>query len=82
VDADSDRLLEMFKDLHQHPELGFTEVRTAGIVAQELKALGYEVKEGIGKTGVVGILRNGSGPVVMYRCDLDGLPVRELTGLY
>jgi hippurate hydrolase len=81
IDADNARLLEIFKDLHQHPELGFTETRSAGIVAKELRALGFEVKEGIGKTGVVGILRNGDGPKVMYRCDLDGLPVRELTGV-
>jgi metal-dependent amidase/aminoacylase/carboxypeptidase family protein len=65
VDADGGRLQEIFKDIHQNPELGFMETRTASIVAKELKALGYEVKTGIGKTGVVGILRNGPGPVVM-----------------
>jgi hippurate hydrolase len=61
--ADSLRLVEIFKDLHQNPELGFMEVRTSGIVAKELKALGYEVITGIGKTGVVGILKNGDGPL-------------------
>jgi hippurate hydrolase len=52
IDADKDRFIEIFKDIHQNPELGFTEVRTSEIVAKELKALGYEVKTGIGKTGV------------------------------
>lgn len=81
VDGDSGRLQGIFKDLHQNPELGFMEKRTAGIVAKELKALGYEVKTGIGKTGVVGILRNGPGPVVMYRADMDANAVQEATGL-
>jgi amidohydrolase len=69
------------KDLHQNPELGFMESRTAGIVAKELQALGYEVKTGIGKTGVVGILRNGAGRVVMFRADMDANAVQEATGL-
>lgn len=81
VDADTKHLTDVFKDLHQHPELGFMETRTAGIVAKELKSLGYEVKTGIGKTGVVGILRNGSGPVVMFRADMDANAVEEATGL-
>ena len=79
--ADSLRMVEMYKDLHQNPELGFMEVRTAGIVAKELKALGYEVMTGIAKTGVVGILKNGDGPVVMYRADMDCSSVKEITGL-
>ena len=79
--ADSLRLVEIFKDIHQNPELGFMEVRTSGIVAKELKSLGYEVITGIGKTGVVGILKNGVGPVVMYRADMDCIPVKEVTGL-
>ncbi len=81
IDQDSDRLINLFKDIHQNPELAFMETRTAAIVAKELKALGYEVKTGIGKTGVVGILRNGDGPTVMYRADMDALPVKETTGL-
>jgi amidohydrolase len=81
VAADSSRLLEIFKDIHQNPELGFMEVRTAGIIAKELKALGYEVLTGIGKTGVVGILKNGTGPTVMYRADMDCNSVKEITGL-
>jgi len=79
--ADSLRLVEIFKDIHRNPELGFMETRTSGIVAKELKALGYETITGIGKTGVVGILKNGDGPVVMYRADMDCNPVKEITGL-
>lgn len=79
--ADSANMVEMYKDLHQNPELGFMEVRTSAIIAKELKALGYEVIAGIGKTGVVGILKNGSGPVVMYRADMDCNSVKEITGL-
>ena len=79
--ADSGRLVTIFKDLHQHPELAFQEVRTAGIVAQALQTLGYQVITGIAKTGVVGILKNGSGPTVMFRADMDCNPVKEITGL-
>lgn len=79
--ADSARLVEIFKDIHQNPELGFMEVRTSGIIARELKALGYQVITGIGKTGVIGILKNGDGPIVMYRADMDCNSVKELTGL-
>ena len=79
--ADSARLVTMFKDLHAHPELGFMEVRTADIVTAELKLLGYQVYSGIGKTGVVGILKNGDGPTVMFRADMDALPVKETTAL-
>ncbi|MGX9351164.1 amidohydrolase [Shimia sp. W99] len=81
VDADADRLKAIFKDIHQNPELGFMETRTAGIVASELATLGYEVKTGIGGTGVVGILRNGPGPVVMWRADMDANAIQEQTGL-
>ena len=56
VDADAKDVQEIYKDIHEHAELGFMETRTAGIVAKELRALGFEVKTGIGKTGVVGIL--------------------------
>lgn len=81
VNQDQARLTEIFKDIHQNPELGFMETRTAEIVAKELRKLGYEVKTGIGKTGVVGILRNGSGPTVMFRADMDANAVQEATGL-
>ncbi|HET9279508.1 MAG TPA: amidohydrolase [Flavitalea sp.] len=79
--ADSSRLVEIFKDLHQNPELGFQEVRTSGIIAKELKGLGYDLITGIAKTGLVGILKNGEGPVVMYRADMDCNSVKETTGL-
>ncbi len=81
VAKDSLHMIEVFKDLHANPELGFMETRTAAIVAKELKSLGFEVKEGIGVTGVAGILRNGPGPVVMYRADMDCNSVKEMTGL-
>jgi amidohydrolase len=71
----------LYTDLHQHPELSFQETRTAGIAAGHLRDLGLEVHEGIGVTGVVGILRNGEGPVVWARADMDALPVGEETGL-
>jgi amidohydrolase len=79
--ADSARLMDVYKDLHQNPELGFQEVRTSGIIAKELGTLGYSVVSGIAKTGVAGILRNGEGPVVMYRADMDCNAVEERTGL-
>src|SRR4029078_8683037 len=73
--------MELFKHLHANPELGFQEVKTAALVANEFKKLGYETHAGIGQTGGVGILRNGRGPVVMFRSDMDALPVLEETGL-
>lgn len=79
--ADSARLTAIFQDLHQYPELGFMEVRSSGIIAKQLNELGYEVITGIGKTGVAGIYRNGPGPVVMYRADMDCNAVKETTGL-
>jgi amidohydrolase len=74
-------LSELYRDLHRHPELSMQEHRTAGIVAQHLRDAGYEVTEGVGHTGVVGVLRNGVGPIVMLRGDMDALPVKEQTGL-
>jgi hypothetical protein len=71
----------LYKDVHSHPELSLQETRTAGIAAERLRAAGYEVAPGIGKSGVVGVLRNGSGPTVMLRADMDALPVQEATGL-
>lgn len=81
VDADTARLTAVFKDLHQHPEIAFTETRTAAIVAKDLKGLGFAVTEGIGKTGVVAVLKNGVGPTVWFRADMDANAVREATGL-
>lgn len=71
----------LYRDLHANPELSFAEHRTAGIVAERLTALGVEVHTGIGRTGVAGVLRNGDGPTVLLRADMDALPVEELTGL-
>jgi hippurate hydrolase len=71
----------LYKDVHAHPELSMEETRTAGIAADRLRAAGYEVTPGVGKTGVVGLLRNGDGPTVMLRADMDALPVEEITGL-
>ena len=72
---------ELYRDLHAHPELAFEETRTAGIAASELRAAGFDVIEGIGITGVVGVFRNGDGPTVLLRADMDALPVLEDTGL-
>ncbi len=70
-----------YKDLHAHPELSMHETRTAGVAEHHLRRDGYEVTSGIGKTGVVGLLRNGAGPTVMLRADMDALPIEEATGL-
>jgi amidohydrolase len=71
----------LYKDLHAHPELSMQETRTAAVVADRLRAASFEVTTGIGKIGVVGLLRNGDGPSVMLRADMDALPVEEATGL-
>lgn len=71
----------VYTDVHAHPELSMQETRTAGLAAQRLRASGYEVTNGVGKTGVVGLLRNGAGPTVMLRADMDALPVEEATGV-
>ncbi len=75
------RLTALYRDLHAHPELSGQEHRTAGLVVTWLRELGHDVVEGIGGTGVVGILRNGPGPTVLLRADMDALPVTEATGL-
>jgi amidohydrolase len=74
-------LFELYKQLHSHPELSFQEVQSAARVAEELRKAGCEVTTGIGKSGVVGVLRNGPGPTVLLRADMDALPVKEQTGL-
>ena len=75
-------VIELRHTIHQNPELGNMEVKTAELVAQQLKALGLEVRTHIGKTGVVGVLKGGKpGPVVALRADMDALPVKEMTGL-
>src|ERR1700689_5038912 len=75
------KLAALYEDVHAHPELSMQETRTAGIAADHLRAAGYEVTTGVGKTGVVGVMRNGEGPEVMLRADMDALPVQEATGL-
>lgn len=85
LDAALDLLLpeleEVYKDLHRNPELSMQEHRTAGIAADYLTTHGFAVTRGVGGTGVVGVLRNGAGPTVMLRADMDALPVTEATGL-
>jgi amidohydrolase len=71
----------LYKDIHASPELAFEETQTAKKLAKELRDLGFEVTEGVGKTGVVGLLRNGAGPTIMVRTELDALPMEEKTGL-
>jgi amidohydrolase len=72
---------DCYRDLHRHPELSHQEQRTAATVADRLRGCGYEVHERVGGTGVVGVLHNGDGPLVLLRADMDALPVREATGL-
>ena len=81
VAADMPGLMELYRDLHANPELSFEEVETAAKLAARMRELGFEVTEGIGRTGVVAVLENGEGPTVMLRADMDGLPVVEQTGL-
>jgi hippurate hydrolase len=81
VEADYPKLDALYKDLHAHPELAFEEVKTAAKLAAEMRALGFEVTERVGKTGLVAIYRNGDGPTIMVRTELDALPMEEKTGL-
>src|SRR4051794_12937897 len=74
-------LEDLYRDVHEHPELSMQEHRTAAKAAERLEAAGYDVTRGVGGTGVVGLLRNGGGPTVMLRADMDALPVKEATGL-
>ena len=74
-------LVAMYKDLHTHPELSGQEVRSAAIMAAEARAAGFAVTTGVGGNGVVAVMKNGPGPVVLIRADMDGLPVKEATGL-
>lgn len=82
IQADYDANLgDLFLWFHQNPELSFREVETSKRLAEELRALGLEVTEGVGRTGIVSVLENGPGPVIMIRADMDGLPVKEDSGL-
>ena len=77
--SELDLLIATRRDLHRHPELGFEERRTAGIVADRLRRAGWEVQEGVAETGVVGTLRGeaGDGPTLLLRADMDALPIQE-----
>jgi hippurate hydrolase len=81
ADAEYGALFEFYKDLHAHPELSFHEARTAKQFADKLREAGLEITENVGGHGVVGVLRNGGGPVILARADMDALPVKEQTGL-
>jgi hippurate hydrolase len=81
VEADYPRLDALYKDIHAHPELAFEEVKTAARLAAEMRELRFEVTEKVGKTGLVAIYRNGDGPTIMVRTELDALPMEEKTGL-
>lgn len=81
LDKNYPALEALYKDLHLHPELGMQEVRTAGILAQHLRKAGFTVTEKVGGTGVVGVLKNGEGPTILVRADMDALPMEEKTGL-
>ena len=82
IAADYEKNLKsLFVHFHKNPELSFRETKTAEKLAAEIKALGFEVTAGVGQTGVVAILENGEGPTVMLRADMDGLPVKEDSGL-
>jgi amidohydrolase len=81
VESDYPKLDALYKDIHAHPEIAFQEVKTAAKLAAEMRALGFEVTEKVGKTGLVAIYRNGDGPTIMVRTELDALPMEEKTGL-
>jgi amidohydrolase len=81
IKADMPQLMALYRDLHANPELSMQEVRTPAKIAPEMKKLGFEVTEKVGKTGVVAVMKNGPGPVLLIRADMDALPVKEQTGL-
>jgi amidohydrolase len=81
VSADMPQLMALYRDLHANPELSFQEVRSPAKLATEMRKLGFKVAEKVGRTGVVAVMENGPGPVLMLRADMDALPVNEQTGL-
>jgi len=81
VEAEYPSLFAIYTNLHAHPELSFMEIKTAALVARELRTLGFTVTEKVGNTGVVGVLTNGIGPTVLVRADMDGLPIKENSGV-
>ena len=81
IRADMPMLLALYRDIHAHPELSMEEVRTPALLAPKMRELGFQVTEHVGKTGVVAVMKNGPGPVLLLRADMDALPVKEQTGL-
>jgi hippurate hydrolase len=81
IRADMPQLMTLYRDLHANPELSMQEVRTPAKLAPEMKKLGFQVTEHVGKTGLVAVMKNGAGPVLLIRADMDALPVKEQTGL-
>ncbi|HET8749587.1 MAG TPA: amidohydrolase, partial [Sphingomicrobium sp.] len=81
IQADMPMLMNLYRDLHAHPELSMMEVRTPALLAGKMRELGFDVTEHVGKTGVVAVMKNGPGPVLLIRADMDALPVKEQTGL-
>ena len=81
VEKNAGELVEMYKHLHANPEISLGELKTAALMAKAFKKSGFEVTSGVGRTGVVGVMRNGEGPTVLIRGDMDGLPVIEETGV-
>ena len=79
--VEMDSLINLYKHLHTHPELSYREEKTAATLAEELRKLGFEVKEKIGGHGIVGVFKNGAGPTILVRTDMDALPIIEETGL-
>ena len=80
IDGMYPKLDVIYKDLHAHPEVAFQEVRTAAKLAAEMRAIGFDVTEKVGKTGIVAIYKNGAGPTVLVRTEMDGLPMEEKSG--
>jgi len=80
LDKDYPQWEALYRDLHQHPELGFEETATAQRLARQMRALGFQVSTRVGQTGLVALYHNGVGPTVMVRTELDALPMRETTG--
>src|SRR5574338_1251753 len=81
IRGDMPQLMALYRDLHANPELSMQEVRTPAKLAAEMRKLGFDVTEKVGRTGVVAVLKNGPGPVLLIRADMDALPVKEQTGL-
>jgi metal-dependent amidase/aminoacylase/carboxypeptidase family protein len=81
TNAHAEDLNKLYRYLHANPELSLMETKTASLLAGKLKDLGFEVTENVGGTGVVAVMKNGDGPTVMIRADIDGLPVKEQTGV-